>query len=216
MSREACRTLLSRNFKGDLVRDWQSLQPLLQSYVELLLKRSLSTNLISKSQRTEEAIWLHILDCLHALHLVDPATDRTILDAGSGNGMPGIVLASVHPSSRLVLLDRSSTKTDFLDYAVATLGLRNVTVLCSELSRTVIEKVAPGLVTLRAFENVAKKNLFMKSLGGKCDWLIFSTLQNETLWMDKVAQSQLALKQQFSYDLPQKDQTRLLMRFTPE
>ena len=196
MSREACRTLLSQSFKGKPIREWRSLEPLLQNYVELLLKRTDSTNLISRSQRTDEAIWLHILDSLHGLQLVDPATDRTILDAGSGNGLPGIVLASAIPSSRLVLLDRSRTKTDFLDYAVATLGLKDVTVLCSELSRTVIENVAPGLVTLRALENVEKKNPFMKSHDGKCDWLIFSTLQKETFWMERAAEPQLVLKQQ--------------------
>ena len=190
------------------------MDPLLQTYVELLLKRTRSTNLISRSQRSEEAIWQHILDCLHALHLINPAIDNTILDAGSGGGMPGIMLAAALPSSRHILLDRSSTTAEFLDYATASLGLRNATVMCAELSRTVLEHVSPSLITMRAFEHVEKKNPFQNLPTGNCDWLIFTTKQNKSLWMDRVAKPQLTLKQQFSYDLPQKKMARLLLRFT--
>ena len=214
MSREACENLWSLNFKGSLFCEWKKLEPLLQDYIRLLLKRTESTNLISKSQRSEEAVWLHILDCLHALHLVDPAIDKSILDAGSGCGMPGIMLAAALPSSRHMLLDRSSTRAEFLEYAVATLNLRNTTVLCSELSGSVIEDAAPGLITLRAFENVEKKNPFKNLPAKNCDWMIFATKQNETIWMERVAQPELTLKQRLSYDLPQKAQTRLLLRFT--
>lgn len=214
MSRKACRDLWVQNFQGDAFCEWKEMDPLLQDYVKLLLKRTKSTNLISRSQRSEEAIWLHILDCLHALHLINPATDNTILDAGSGGGMPGIMLAAALPSSRHILLDRSSTRAEFLDYATASLGLRNATVMCAELSRTVLESVAPSLITMRAFGHVKKKNPFRNLPVGKCDWLIFTTKQNETLWVDRVAQPQLTLKQQISYDLPQKNMARLLLRFT--
>ena len=214
MSREACRDLWSQNFRGGAFREWKDLDPLLHNYVDLLLKRTQSINLISRSQRSEKSVWLHILDCLHALLLINPDHDDRILDAGSGNGMPGIILAAALPSSRHILLDRSSTKAEFLDYATASLGLRNATVMCAELSRTVLEHVSPSLITMRAFEHVEKKNPFQNLPTGNCDWLIFTTKQNETLWMDRVAQPQLTLKQQFSYDLPQKDMARLLLRFT--
>ena len=214
MSRKACRDLFVQNFKGDGFCEWKELDSLLQDYVELLLKRSKSTNLISRSQRSEEAIWRHILDCLHALHLINPSIDDTILDAGSGGGLPGIVLAAALPSSRHILLDRRSTTAEFLDYATATLGLRNATVMCAELSRTVLESVAPSLITMRAFENVEKKNPFQILPIRNFDWLIFTTKKNETLWMDRAAQPQLTLKQLFSYDLPQKNMARLLLRFT--
>lgn len=214
MSRKACRDLWDQNFEGEAFREWKEMDPLLQDYVQLLLKRTQSTNLISRSQRSEDAIWQHILDCLHALHLINPDIDNTILDAGSGGGMPGIMLAAALPSSRHILLDRSSTRAEFLDYATASLGLRNATVMCAELSRTVLESLSPSLITMRAFEHVEKKSPFQNLPVGNCDWLIFTTKKNESLWMERVAQSQLTLKQQFSYDLPQKKMARLLLRFT--
>jgi len=67
---------------------------------------------------------------------------------------------------------------------------------------------------MRAFDNLEECNPFQNPTIGNCDWLIYTTKQNETLWMDRVAQPQLTLKQQISYDLPQKNMARLLLRFT--
>jgi 16S rRNA (guanine527-N7)-methyltransferase len=48
---------------------------------------------------------------------VAPAA-RTVLDLGSGGGVPGLVIAHDRPDLRVVLLDRRSKRTDFLHRAV--------------------------------------------------------------------------------------------------
>jgi 16S rRNA (guanine527-N7)-methyltransferase len=55
------------------------------------------------------------------LGLLRPAA--TLLDLGSGGGLPGLVLAEALPATSVVLLDASQTRTDFLRRAVGRLGL---------------------------------------------------------------------------------------------
>lgn len=46
-----------------------------------------------------------------------------MLDLGSGAGLPGLVLLELWPGTQAVLLDSQQRKSDFLRWAVATLGL---------------------------------------------------------------------------------------------
>jgi 16S rRNA (guanine527-N7)-methyltransferase len=46
----------------------------------------------------------------------------TVLDLGSGGGVPGLVLAALRPEARIVLLDARRQRTDFLERAVGRLG----------------------------------------------------------------------------------------------
>jgi 16S rRNA (guanine527-N7)-methyltransferase len=46
-----------------------------------------------------------------------------IVDLGSGGGLPGLVLARARPDCELVLLDANQRRTQFLEEAVAELGL---------------------------------------------------------------------------------------------
>ena len=52
-----------------------------------------------------------------------PAAGERWCDLGSGGGVPGLILAMDYPSLRLVLLDRSNRRTEFLSEAVRDLGL---------------------------------------------------------------------------------------------
>jgi 16S rRNA (guanine(527)-N(7))-methyltransferase RsmG len=84
-----------------------------------------------------------------------PATDAfarcvpEIADVGSGAGFPGIPLAIIFPDFRFTLVERMSKRCAFLENCVAMLGLKNVTVLNSEM-----EKAPTGcfdVVVFRAF-----------------------------------------------------------------
>ncbi len=48
----------------------------------------------------------------------------TVLDLGSGGGVPGLVLAVAWPTSHVLLLDGSQRRVAFLDEAIDALGLR--------------------------------------------------------------------------------------------
>lgn len=51
------------------------------------------------------------------------ASDRRILDLGSGAGVPGLVIAVVRTDVQVTMVDRRQKRTDFLERAVRRLGL---------------------------------------------------------------------------------------------
>ena len=73
----------------------------------------------------------HVLDSLTAL---DFLFGRRLLDAGTGAGLPGLVLAIVRPDVRCTLLDSARKKTRFCAHAAMTLGLDNVEVVSERIA----------------------------------------------------------------------------------
>lgn len=78
------------------------------------------------------------------------------LDLGAGGGLPGLVLAAhVWPQTTWSFLDAQRKRTDFLDRAVAELGLgARVTVLhgrAEDVGRDPVHRVGYDLVTARSF-----------------------------------------------------------------
>ena len=73
----------------------------------------------------------HVLDSLTALDFV---VGTRLLDAGTGAGLPGLVLAIVRPDVRCTLLDPVRKKTRFCAHAAMTFGLDNVEVASERLA----------------------------------------------------------------------------------
>lgn len=71
----------------------------------------------------------------------------SVLDLGSGVGLPGIPLAILWPSTVVILLDRSGKRVDLARRAARVLGLDNVEVLKEDLEVT---KISSGVVVTRA------------------------------------------------------------------
>ena len=60
---------------------------------------------------------------------------RTVLDLGSGGGVPGLVIAHDLPSTHVTLLDRRAKRTDALERYVRRLGWQDrVSVLCQDVA----------------------------------------------------------------------------------
>ena len=77
----------------------------------------------------EETLWTdHIEDCLHVLPLLPPS--GTVVDVGTGGGLPGAVLAVCRPDLKFTLLDSLSRKTKALAEIIAALKLPNAEVIC--------------------------------------------------------------------------------------
>ena len=73
----------------------------------------------------------HVVDSLTALDFLD---GTRLLDAGTGAGLPGLVLAVVRPDVRCTLLDPVRKKTRFCAHAAMILGLDNVEVVSERLA----------------------------------------------------------------------------------
>jgi 16S rRNA (guanine527-N7)-methyltransferase len=70
----------------------------------------------------------HLLNCAMVAELVPPAA--TVVDIGSGAGLPGLVIAMLRPQVQMTLLEPMLRRTTFLGECIAELGLGNVTVQC--------------------------------------------------------------------------------------
>jgi 16S rRNA (guanine527-N7)-methyltransferase len=69
-----------------------------------------------------EAHLRHAEAFLAAVALVTDAEPRTVLDLGSGGGVPGLVLACLCPAASVTLVDSQRRRTDFLARAAGALG----------------------------------------------------------------------------------------------
>ncbi|HEV7214539.1 MAG TPA: 16S rRNA (guanine(527)-N(7))-methyltransferase RsmG, partial [Chloroflexota bacterium] len=100
---------------------------LLLHYAELLLDYNQRVNLTGAKDLAELEV-RHLLDSITvAPHL--PDAPASVIDVGSGGGLPGLPLAIVRPELSFTLLDSVGKKTTFLEQTVATLGLANVAVI---------------------------------------------------------------------------------------
>ena len=94
----------------------------------------------------------HLLDCLAVVPHVAAAT---LLDVGSGAGLPGIPLALALPRTQVTLLDSSHKKAAFLRQAAIELKLDNVEVVCERMEAW-RPAHAYGLVISRAFSELSE------------------------------------------------------------
>lgn len=104
-------------------------QTQLLAYVALLEKWNRTHNLTAV-RTPEQMVTHHVLDSLAVLPYV-PGTAMSIVDVGSGGGLPGIPIAVARPGWRVTLLDSNHKKAAFLRQAAAELGLGNVAVVAA-------------------------------------------------------------------------------------
>lgn len=134
----------------------QAQQDAMIEYVNLLDKWNQAFNL-SAVRDPHEMVSRHLLDSLSLLprieELIAGKTHTTVLDVGTGPGLPGIPLAVCLPEVNFVLLDSNGKKTRFVFQALMALELKNV-----KVENTRIESYqSPGqldIVVSRAFSSL--------------------------------------------------------------
>jgi 16S rRNA (guanine527-N7)-methyltransferase len=95
----------------------------------------------------------HLLNSAGGVALLPEA--GTLVDLGSGGGLPGIVLAAMRPRARVVLLEPMERRTDWLRFVVGELGLSNTEVLRGRAEDVAGEFFADAL-TARAVSSLDK------------------------------------------------------------
>jgi 16S rRNA (guanine527-N7)-methyltransferase len=104
-------------------------QERLLQYLALLQKWNRVYNLTAVRE-TQRMVSEHLLDCLAVTPYIG---ENTVLDVGSGAGLPGIPLALALPEARVTVLDSNHKKAAFLQQAVTELKLGNVAVACERV-----------------------------------------------------------------------------------
>ncbi|MBP6020544.1 MAG: 16S rRNA (guanine(527)-N(7))-methyltransferase RsmG [Burkholderiaceae bacterium] len=75
-----------------------------------------------------------------------------IVDVGSGAGLPGVVLAILHPEWRVLCIDAVEKKTAFIRHMVSVLGLSNLD--ASHARVEALEPLQADIVVSRAFASL--------------------------------------------------------------
>ncbi len=123
----------------------------LLDYAALLQKWSTIHNLTTITD-SREVIIKHLLD---SLSLAPQVKASLSLDVGTGAGLPGIPLAIAMPNVMWHLLDANQKKITFVQYAIVTLGLKNVEVFHQRVEAYRPEVLYDGVFT-RAFASIAE------------------------------------------------------------
>ena len=122
---------------------------LLETYLELLSKWNKTYNLTAIKDY-DEMVVKHILD---SLSIKEYVAGNTIIDVGTGAGLPGLVLAIVFPDKHFTLLDSNGKKIRFLIQAIHELGLKNCATVQARAEDYKPEKTF-DCVTSRAFADL--------------------------------------------------------------
>jgi 16S rRNA (guanine527-N7)-methyltransferase len=153
VSRETSRVLFGSRFS------------LAEAYADILRTDGIRRGLIGprEAARTWER---HILNCV----AIAPAlpVGATVVDLGSGAGLPGLVLAIARPDLRVQLVEPLARRSSFLTETAARLGLADVQVV-RERAENLHGRVAADVVTARAvarFDQLARWSLPLVRPGG--------------------------------------------------
>ncbi|MFM0629397.1 16S rRNA (guanine(527)-N(7))-methyltransferase RsmG [Paraburkholderia xenovorans] len=123
----------------------------LLDYVALLSKWNAVYNLTAIRDPRQMLIQ-HILDSLSIVPHLAPLGPSSVLDVGSGGGLPGIVLAIVLPEWTVTVNDIVHKKTAFQAQAKAELGLANLSVVTGR-----VESLQPGAEVPAKFDVIVSR-----------------------------------------------------------
>ena len=123
-------------------------------YKELLIKWNNSFNLTSV--KNTEIVTHHFLDCLAVIPFIKSST---LLDVGTGAGLPGIVIAIVNPDIKVSLIDKVGKKITFIKRIIAELEIKNIETYHGRVELLTSEEKYDGIIS-RAFSNM---EVFIKS-----------------------------------------------------
>jgi len=138
-----------------------------EAYADLLATEGIVRGLIGP--REAPRIWdRHLLNCAVVGDLIPQGA--TVVDVGSGAGLPGIVLAVARPDLRVTLVEPLARRTAFLDEAVAVLGLAHTTVVRARAEECGGKLTPADVVTARAvapLDRLAAWCLPLCAIGGR-------------------------------------------------
>ena len=134
-----------------LIKTFPDASANLESYANWLATEGVIRGLIGP--REVDRIWdRHIANCAVMAELIP--NQASVIDIGSGAGLPGLVLAIVRPDCQVTLVEPLLRRSEFLQEVVTDLGLPNVTVIRGRAEQVKDRKAR--IVTARAVAPLEK------------------------------------------------------------
>jgi 16S rRNA (guanine527-N7)-methyltransferase len=147
-----------------------------EQYLSLLLKWNARTNLTSVRE-PEQIVQRHFAESIFAAQQVPPNV-KTLLDFGSGAGLPGIPIAICRPEITVTLAESQGKKAAFLRETVRTLGLK-AEVWAGRVEAMPEERVFDA-VTLRAVDRMTAASRTAVGRLAEGGWIgVFATRATE-------------------------------------
>ncbi len=126
--------------------------PAVSHYADLLREHGVTRGLLGPNEPTR--LWeRHLLNSAAGSALLPRS--GTLVDLGSGGGLPGVVLAAMRPEAHVVLLEPMERRTDWLRFVVGELGLANTEVVRGR-AEDVAGRLVADAVTARAVSSLDK------------------------------------------------------------
>ncbi|MDR1433217.1 MAG: 16S rRNA (guanine(527)-N(7))-methyltransferase RsmG [Puniceicoccales bacterium] len=142
----------------------------LEKYAELLTQWNAKINLVSRKD-VLNVIVRHIVPCLSLARIADFSAGESVLDLGTGGGLPGIPLAIAKGDVNFTLVDSIYKKILAVSAMIRSLALKNaraVTVRAEDLTEKFDKIVARAVTNLGDFLKYSRRLLVP---GGKIFYL---------------------------------------------
>lgn len=132
----------------------------LKNFNSELIKFNSALSLVSdKTLPLADAI--HFSDCiLGCREIVKDAKPSSIIDIGSGNGFPSLVMAMLYPSIKVTVIERDTRKVEFLKHVAHQTKLTNFE--CQINAIDTIPASSIDLVVMRGFAAISKALLALR------------------------------------------------------
>ena len=119
-------------------------------FIDLIAKWNKVHNLTAINNKKDMVVY-HLLDSMVAVPFMQ--NYETVLDVGTGAGIPGIPLAIAMPNTKFTLVDSRSKRVKFVQFAIRSLQLSNVEVIHSRIEDFNQDKFS--VITSRAFSSLS-------------------------------------------------------------
>ena len=123
----------------------------LKRLANLIAEKNKQHNLTS-AKTPEDIYKTHINDCVQAFKKVQKNLKKTVIDCGSGAGLPGLVWATLDPNKKIYTVDSTNKKTAFQKLAIRELALKNVVAVNDRIQNVVLDQ--ENSVVFKAFSSI--------------------------------------------------------------
>lgn len=184
----------------------------LEEFYQLLIEANKKINLTTITNK-EDVYLKHFYDSLTLVKVIDLSKKETLLDVGTGAGMPGIVLKIFFPNLKITLLDARNKKILYLQDIIKKLKLINI-----EAKHLRIEdlKIKYDVVVSRAVASLPKLLSYcLKNVQEDgCFIAMKANLNNEIVNSKEILkEAKFTIVKEENFKLPYEESTRNLIKF---